>query len=237
MREAKRVARMQAASWLKRNHIDYQHLSEKGRLELFKTAENWCQDCFDFKPHAHLERLDKLTPKQQPMKVFIDSMWDWNSPGNESFWYDKIVSKMVECKQHEFLILSKNPAGYKMFAFPQDNIWLGTTVTSELDSHRIAELVNSTHTYGFGTNYLFISFEPLLGYVVIPNELESVDWIIIGGLSRAGKEPQQPDKEWVKDILDFADIHDTPVYMKDNLIWEEPRKEFPHRMKHTFKEK
>ena len=163
-------------------------------------------------------------------------MYDFNSPGMEPKWQMTIINKMLECRQHEFLILSKKPEDYRYFTFPSDNIWLGTTVTNNEDAHRIKDLIESTHTYSFGSNYLFISFEPLLNRIVIPEELESIDWIIIGALSRVGKPPLQPDMIWVQEILEFADEHGIPVYMKDNLTRMLLRKGFPEKMNHTFKE-
>lgn len=234
-RESKRVALMQAGAYLTRKEIPYKHLPENKRLERFKQSLVWCQGCYDYNPHEHLERLEQLTPRQKPMKVFIDSMWDWNSPGVMPEWCRQIIAKMTECSQHIFLILSKNPEGYVNYVFPR-NVWLGTTVTGKSDVDRINMLIGATHSnIVWGSNFHFASFEPLLDEIPITLYFQSLDWIIIGALSREGKEPKQPEKKWVKHLLIQADRHETPVYMKDNLIWPDMRKEFPKAMEHTIR--
>lgn len=110
--------------------------------------------CYNFLPHPHLERLDKLKPSQKPKQIFIDSMWDWNCKDNKDEWYEPILTKMRECSQHTFQILSKKPGGYAKFKFP-DNVWIGTTITCNDDSYLIDELVKSNS----GT-LKFVSIEP-----------------------------------------------------------------------------
>jgi len=68
-----------------------------------KRQKQNCQLCYDFVPHAHLERLDKLSPKQKPKKIFIDSMWDWCCVDNEPEWIGAILKKIRECPQHSTL--------------------------------------------------------------------------------------------------------------------------------------
>jgi hypothetical protein len=80
-----------------------------------KRQKQRCNQCHQFVPHPHLERLKDLSPRQKPKKIFIDSMWDWNSSRVEEEWLMKIIDKMKECSQHTFQILSKRPKGYERF--------------------------------------------------------------------------------------------------------------------------
>lgn len=196
-----------------------------------KRQKQNCMKCYKFIPHEHLDRLKQLTPRQKPMKVFIDSMWDWNSPGVKPEWCREIIAKMKECSQHIFLILSKELEGYKSYEFPK-NVWLGTSVTTDEDTERIYELMYLQHK----GNNVFLSIEPLLKRVN-PFSIRRVDWVIIGALSRQGKEPLQPEKEWVTDIIKkIDDFEKIPVFTKDNLTIVEPRKEFPKAMEHTIRQ-
>ena len=200
-----------------------------------KRQKQNCILCHKFSPHEHLERLKQLTPRQKPMKVFIDSMWDWNSPGVKPEWCRQIIAKMKECKQHIFLILSKKPEGFVNYIFPR-NVWLGTSVTGKDDIHRIDTLLGSTHCDVVNrSNFLFVSFEPMIGEIPCSYNITRIDWIIIGGLSRQGKEPLQPKEEWVRRLLFYGHYNGIPIYTKDNLTIVEPRKEFPKAMEHTIR--
>ena len=52
--------------------------------------------------------------------------------------------------------------------------------------------------------------------------------LVIGALTGPGAVPPEP--EWVQNIIDFADEHSIPVFLKDNLDWPEKRQEFPRTM-------
>lgn len=199
-----------------------------------KRQKHNCLKCYRFEPHAHLDRLEQLTPNQKPMKIFMDSMSDWCSPGVDPDWIWTIINKMKQCSQHIFLVLSKNPKGFEQYKFPQ-NVWLGTSITTTNEIYRVHELMDKLNYHPlWGGNYTFLSVEPMLG--IIPGTvIHGVDWVIIGALSRTGKPPLQPKKKWVECIITSADDFGIPVYTKDNLTVVEPRKEFPKAMEHTFR--
>jgi protein gp37 len=73
----------------------------------------------------------------------------------------------------------------------------------------------------------FVSFEPLswdvspvIGIRPMPS------WAIIGAGSN-GPRKVQPDPEHVRRLLYHLDVHHVPVFMKENLIWDPIRREFP----------
>ncbi len=87
--QAHRSAHRQAGAWLKRKlgakkfELLKSLMSEGEMRTIHEGIPVWCQDCHDFKPHAHLERLDQITPRQDPKKIFMDSMWDFNCKDND----------------------------------------------------------------------------------------------------------------------------------------------------------
>lgn len=76
----------------------------------------------------------------------------------------------------------------------------------------------------------FISFEPLLEYIGgIGLHLNDIDWIIIG--AQSGPGGKIPKIDWVHKIINEADEHNIPVFLKNNLgkLLDEfgRRQEFP----------
>ena len=63
-----------------------------------------------------------------------------------------------------------------------------------------------------------------LDKIKIEAELEKIDWVIIGAQTNPNRQPQT---RWVQKIIDEANKHSIPVFLKPNLIWFEVRKEFP----------
>ncbi len=184
-----------------------------------KRQKHRCQKCYEFIPHPHLERLEQITPRQKPKKIFIDSMWDFCCKDNKDSWLYTIIEKMEECPQHTFLILSKRPGFYKLFDFPS-NVWLGTTITSQQDIYKVELLVS-----GNPKNLKFGSFEPLHGY--IRSSLRGLNWVIVG--AETGKRPEKiiPKDKWVKGIINQCRKHGIPLFLKNNLNWHWKEQEFP----------
>ena len=178
-----------------------------------------CKLCYDFTPHPHLERLDKLSPKQKPSIIFLDSMWDWNANGVKDEWIHTILGKMDECPQHLFPILSKRPSKYGRFSYPR-NAWLGTSISTSDDRHRIHDL-NKVK----GDNLGFVSIEPL--HEMIDYWFSKIDWIIVGAETGHRRDKVVPKKKWVEDIIENARDKRIPLFLKDNLKWRERIQEFP----------
>jgi len=175
--------------------------------------------CYDFYPHPHLERLNKIKPSQKPKKIFIDSMWDWNCKDNEMVWLDRIIDKFYECPQHIFQILSQRPKGYSRFRFPA-NVWLGTTIKSNAEVHRAGHLLKAN-----SNNIKFVSVEPIHGN--IDYDLSGLDWIIIGAETGNRKGKVIPKKIWIKNLISFGRKSKIPIFIKDNTKWPEVIWEFP----------
>jgi len=185
-----------------------------------------CKLCYDFVVHPHLERLNQLSPRQKPKKIFIDSMWDWNANGVEEAWLKEIIAKMEECKQHIFQILSKRPKKYKRFKYPP-NVWLGTSISTSYDCYRIHDLMDTP-----GDNIKFVSIEPIHEKINFWFSGKTglhpcVDWIIVGAETGKRKDRIIPEPEWIQALIDNARMVDVPIFIKDNVGWPEKIQEFP----------
>lgn len=184
-----------------------------------KRQKHRCKLCYQFIPHPHLERLTQIKPTQKPKKIFIDSMWDWNSTGIKREWIESILNKIKECPQHIFQILSKRPIRYSRFKYP-NNVWLGTSISTNSDTYR----VNDLHKTNF-ENLKFASIEPI--HQKINFYFSKIDWIIIGAETgnRIGKII--PKKEWIESIIENAKLEKIPIFIKDNVKWRQRIQEFP----------
>jgi protein gp37 len=182
-----------------------------------------CEKCRQFIPHPHFERLDQLKPIQEPKRIFICSMSDWNSKGVEEKWIHPIIDKMTECSQHTFLVLSKIPKGFTKYNFPK-NVQLGTSITSWKDIKRLKDLENLKCN-----NIKFVSIEPLHRPINYWFDKSRIDWLIIGAETGNRKGKIKPEKEWIELIISNARAENIPLFLKDNLKWPEEIREFPNK--------
>jgi protein gp37 len=185
-----------------------------------KRQKHRCRLCYEFVPHPHLERLEKLNPRQKPKKIFIDSMWDWNAKGVKRDWIKAILAKMRECSQHTFQILSKRPVRYSRFSYPP-NVWLGTSISANADKHRVSQLCEASPN-----NLRFVSVEPLHEELNFGFS-KRIDWIIVGAETGNRKGKIVPNRKWVQQIIVNARKNKTPIFIKENVKWNETIREFP----------
>ena len=85
------------------------------------------------------------------------------------------------------------------------NVWLGTSVENIDYVNRIDELRKVKAAVRF------VSFEPLLGSVGKPN-LDSIDWVIVGGESGPRARPML--EGWVDEIQAACRRSDTAFFFK-----------------------
>ncbi len=165
-----------------------------------------------------LDCLDKIEKIKKPSKIFVGSMheifgnWIFNN------WIQAIIDRIRKYKQHTFIFLTKFPSRYKHFNFPK-NCWLGVTITGE---ETRSEILNKYDALYRLENKKFVSFEPILKmpYCFSHNS----DWVIIGGLS--GHKYNRPDKA-INEIIIWYTCENIPIFIKDNLKWEQKIQEFP----------
>ena len=92
--------------------------------------ERGCQECYDYKPHFHLDRLYNKLPKT------TGDQFIWvGSSGDISFiddsWMLLILKRITECPDRTFFFQTKNPKWFQNWRFP-DNVILGITLESNI---------------------------------------------------------------------------------------------------------
>ena len=202
----KTIAKKELRYWLDNGLPDYDYAAEG--VPLFLE---------DFRPMMLFSHLHQKLPKK-PQKIFVGSMseihyWEIN-------WVNAVIEKAMEYSQHIFQFLTKFPDVYSQYIFPK-NCWLGVTISENppyrKDYHREEYSVFVRSNRG---NIKFVSFEPLLESIDLSyyNNLEGIDWVIVGAETGNRKKRVIPRKIWVKDILWCCDSQEKPVYVKDNLV-------------------
>lgn len=172
-----------------------------------------------FWPTFHSNRLQEPFKIKKPSTIFVCSMSDLFGNWVPVEWIYAVLKTVEACPQHTFLFLSKNGARMARhdIIIDQDKVWYGQSCTG-LSNNLFCEVQNRPGIPRSFRN--FISFEPLIGDY-IPNLTSMVKWVIIGALNKNGK-PVPPEKggtkkEWVLPLLDQADKHFIPVFVKDSL--------------------
>ena len=183
------------------------------------------------RPEFFPDRLQQLRTRS-PQNIFLTSMSDpadWRPE-----WIIQVLDAIEANPQHRYLFLSKRPEAYtSLFPLPEwrktlKNIWYGTTVTRDIDLHRIAELPLDGKR--------FVSFEPLLGPAnprrrPITAAVPWIDWAIIGAETGPAAKRDRPARKWIDEIVAYCDETGVPVFMKDSLLpivgEEGMRRDFP----------
>jgi len=179
-----------------------------------------------FEPTFYPERLKEPSELKKPSKIFVCSIADLFAPWTPTEWGYRVFDSMLGCPvKHTFQLLTKNPEriipfldGYvhKWRTLPE-NFWIGTTVSTQDECWRIDELRKVKAKVRFG------SFEPLLG--PIKADLRGIQWIIIGKLT--GSRRVRLQEWWVDDLSLDAMKLGIPIFLKNNLGYENPLQEFP----------
>ncbi|AFM24891.1 DUF5131 family protein [Desulfomonile tiedjei] len=182
-----------------------------------------------FTPQFHEDRLNM--PYDTPIprgdeagtrNVFVCSMADLFGDWVPCEWINAILDVCRRTPQRTYLFLTKNPKGYLEFSFPE-NSWLGTTIDRQ---SRVEQAIEAFGQLEHGTK--FVSCEPMLEELSF--ESFPFHWCIIGGMSRTGKPPMQPEWSWVESLMTTAREAGAKIYHKPNLIvpaGSERLKEYP----------
>jgi protein gp37 len=180
---------------------------------------------FHYDPAIRLDEKELMAPYKlkKPAMIFCGSTIDMFHQDIHGGWLRQIVKVVKDNPQHVFLFLYHFSPHRGVFPY---NCWLGLTVTSYSDANKAVQFSNT-----YPDHIKFFSFEPLLGDPEISDEaFEKIDWIIIGAETGNRKGKVIPKPSWIPELLNAADIHHLPVYMKDSLqpYWHHYlRKEFP----------
>lgn len=208
-------------------HCDYCYAYKlRGRLGSVLD----CDDCREFRPHLHPERLSgRRAPAatKTPQLVFADSMGDWWGENVHRHWRRDSLRAMNEAPWHTYVILTKRPdliwfaeidRERRMNRLPP-NLWLGVSVTGKDDWWRVDELGGVIYQLNGAARGL-VSVEPLTG--IWDNSLsgvQEIDWVIIGPQSGpGGKIVQQPTFDAQRNAREWAERCGAMVWEKDGLV-------------------
>ena len=161
-----------------------------------------------FEVTCHPEALEIPLRWRKPRTIFVNSMSDLFHEQVPDEFVLSVFGVMERAHWHRYQVLTKRPervaALNDQLPWPQQ-IWLGVSVESERYTHRIDLLRDC------GAAVKFLSLEPLLG--PLPNlNLDSIDWVIVGGESGPKARPMAED--WAVDIRNQCQEAEVPFYFK-----------------------
>jgi protein gp37 len=154
---------------------------------------------------------------KEPKVIFVNPWSDFfHAKADE--WRNDAWDIIRRCPHHTWLILTKRTDRI-LSNLPDDwdggwdNVWLGTSLEDggPLCSKRLQNLLKVDH------KNLFLSCEPLLGYVVLydmalASRVEKIGWIIAGG--ETGNDSRQTHPWWVKSLLEQSEKFNIPFFFK-----------------------
>lgn len=183
------------------------HITKEGRIAASPYP-------FGFEPTLHRYRLEEMKRKKRPRTIFVCSMADLFGEWVPTRWIVEVLDTCLAAPQHRYMFLTKHPERYeqldRLALLPhRDNFWYGSTVTSK-ESGRF------NGTISLNT---FLSIEPLHEYLDAGiGSFGSSRLVIIGAETgnRIGKIT--PEKAWVDNICEAADLTHAAIFMKDSLL-------------------
>ena len=148
----------------------------------------------NFEVRIHPEALKIPYTWKSSKVVFVNSMSDLFHEKIPLEFIQQVFEVMNDNPQHVFQVLTKR-AERLLELHTQlkwtHNIWMGVSVENDKTRGRI-DCLRQTHA-----RVKFLSLEPLLGPLKNLN-LDSIDWVIVGGES--GHKPRKMSPDWVLDI-------------------------------------
>lgn len=187
---------------------------------------------FEFRPTYHKYRLSYPKGTKNGYNILVGDIGETFGDWIPDDWIQDIFSSCKDGSQNNYLFITKNPNRYLKLAksnvLPEDeNFWYGVTVTGPDDP--IPDLP--------GRN-LWLNIEPLRGSLGDAPDLHGASWVVIGGDTMKWSGQTVPRKKWIKSIVQEADKHSIPVFLKESLRSvvgdDEMRKEFPEMLTEKY---
>jgi DNA repair photolyase len=136
--------------------------------QLKRWAKGNCQECYDFSPHFHPERLTESLPKTKGREfIFVCANGDWAFALPE--WRQAILNRIRVESDRTFLIQSKNPYTFFQNRIPP-NVILGTTIETDREdiiegiSKAPAPIDRQYYLYRHSHKRKMVTFEPILDF-------------------------------------------------------------------------
>jgi protein gp37 len=144
------------------------------------------------------ERLTQPLAWTKPRLIFVNSMSDLFHKAVPRDHIAKVFETMEQADWHIYQVLTKRSSLLMKFLNeryqarrPPAHIWFGVSVEDQRATTRIAHLRRAKAAIRF------LSIEPLIAPIAAL-DLESIDWVIVGGES--GPRARPMDSRWVIDI-------------------------------------
>jgi len=192
------------------------------------------------------KELDAPMNLKNPSRIGVQFMGDIFHEHVNPEWMDAIWEVMAACPRHTFMVLTKRPQNIDRLLYGVteecgcrelgggdylSNVWLGVSVEDQKTAdERIPILLQIPEAKRF------VSVEPMLGPVDLETYLnfgrlvekwDSLNWVIIGGLSLPGGKIQPPKHEWLNYLIHQSDAARIPIFIKPNAGYPIERREFP----------
>ena len=177
-----------------------------------------------FEVMFHPDRLDYPLHWKKPQRIFVGSMGDLFHDNVDTHDLDAVLEVIDACSQHTFQMLTKRAANleHKLYQVTVahgcrllgggvyiPNLHLGVTVELQKYCDRIAMLND------IPAAKRFVSFEPLLGPMVVPAaQMRRLDQIIIGGETKGAYPGRECKLEWVRRLIEQAQAENVAVWVK-----------------------
>jgi len=156
----------------------------------------------------HEDSLELPLKWRRPQTIFVNSMSDLFHENVPDEFIFRVFDVMQRADWHCFQILTKRSKRL-MDIGPQlpwlSHIWMGVSVEDRGHTFRVEHLRKT------GAKVKFISLEPLLESIPSLN-LESIDWVIVGGES--GPRARPIKESWVIDIRNQCQEKKVPFFFK-----------------------
>ncbi len=199
-----------------------------------------------FEPTVHLDRLHVEPPKSSyrcvlgQLRIFVCSMGDFAGPWKWRVYPGRREAPMTPVEvqtrlwcyierypQHQFILLTKNPAGLKrgnLDRLPSNLVW-GISITGD-DTESVERLRVFNEVRRPGEKSV-ISLEPCFDRCPELPEVEpGMGWLIIGALT-GGKGYVTPWAGWVNVACQDAYKKGWVVWVKDNMREIHPYEDWP----------
>ncbi len=174
-----------------------------------------------FRPRLVPERFDEPYRLTRPSRILTCFMGDLFHEAVPDLWIHAVLKVIRHSPAHSFLLLTKSPERYTSFSLPA-NAWAGVTVTGRGDEHRLCAQWTERLR-----GRVWVSYEPVLGPFPL-DRLDLAHWVVVG--AQTGPGAIAPDTRWVEELLDRASALGVPVFLKDNLRWPYPLRQYPDGM-------
>ncbi len=166
-----------------------------------------------------MNRIHKI---KKPSRIFVGSTIDMYHSVINQGWIRTIIEMSKLHPEHTFITLTKYPENLYKYSFPK-NWWVGISIDGVEGRVNKMNMLDNLRMDNDIRGIQFISFEPLLKPIYDLEDLDGIDWIIIGGLTPGLIHK----KEWIDDIIRKADKLNIPIFIKKNAHYPIERKEFP----------